>query len=89
MRSYWFGDVEAGVCTRASGETETLVERLNSISTNPGDFIPLDWTQARECGAVKDRADYLARLREICICMARNGVIESFREKDTESSRWS
>jgi nucleolar protein 56 len=84
MRSYWFGDVEAGGCTRAGGDTAALVDRLNSLSTCPDDIIPPDWRMACECGAVKDRAGYLEKLREICLHVARNRIAGSFREKDTE-----
>jgi nucleolar protein 56 len=84
MHSYWFGDVEEGGCTRAEGGLDALVDRLNSISTSPGDIIPPDWRMARECGAVKDRAEYLERLREICLRVARSRIAASFREKDTE-----
>ncbi|MGA2935425.1 MAG: RNA-processing protein [Methanomicrobiales archaeon] len=84
MRSYWFGDVEAGVCTRAEGDPDVLADRLNSISTSPEDIIPPDWRMARECGAVNDRAEYLEKLREICIHAARGRISASFQEKDTE-----
>lgn len=84
MHSYWFGDVAAGGCTRAEGDLDALVERLNSISTSPGDIIPPDWRMARECGAASDRADYLERLREICLRVARDRIAESFQGKDTE-----
>jgi nucleolar protein 56 len=84
MRSYWFGDVEAGVCTRAEGDTDALVDRLNAISATPVDIIPLDWGIAQECGAVKDRAEYLEKLREICIRTVRGRIVARFQEKDTE-----
>ncbi|HUK93152.1 MAG TPA: RNA-processing protein [Methanomicrobiales archaeon] len=87
MRSYWFGDVEAGGCMKAGGDPGALVERLKSIGTSPADIIPPDWKLALGCGAVKDRADYLARLREICIRMARDRVVDSFRGEDTELIR--
>ncbi len=84
MHSYWFGDVEEGGCTRAEGGLDALVDRLNSISTSPEDIIPPDWRMARECGAVKDRAEYLERLREICLRLARDRMTESFQGRDTE-----
>jgi nucleolar protein 56 len=84
MRSYWFGDVEAGACTRAEGDLDVLADRLNSISAGPGDIVPPDWRMARECGAVKDRAGYIEKLREICIRAARGRIVASFQEKDRE-----
>jgi len=84
MRSYWFGDVDAGCCMKPEGDPDALVDRLNAISTTPGDIIPPDWRIARECGAVKDRAEYLEKLREICIRAAKGRIAASFREKDTE-----
>jgi len=84
MRSYWFGDVEAGACSRAEGDLDALADRLNSISAGPEDIIPPDWRIARECGAVRDRAEYLEKLREICIRAARGRIIASFQERDTE-----
>ena len=84
MRSYWFGDVEAGACTRAEGDLDALAVRLNSINSGPEDIAPPDWRTARECGVVKDRAEYLERLREICIRAARGRIVASYQEKDTE-----
>ena len=84
MRSYWFGDVEAGSCTRADGDTGALVERLKSLTAMPGDIVPPDWRMALDCGAVKDRAGYLEKLREICIRAAMGRIVASFEEKDTE-----
>jgi nucleolar protein 56 len=84
MRSYWFGDMDAGGCTKAEGDLDALVDRLNSISTSPDDIIPPDWRMARECGAVKDRADYLERLREICLHLAGDRIAAGFRGKDAE-----
>jgi nucleolar protein 56 len=84
MRSYWFGDVDAGGCTRAEGGLDALVKRLNSIKVTPGDILPPDWRVARGCGAVKDRTEYLERLREICLRLAGDRITASFRGKDTE-----
>jgi nucleolar protein 56 len=84
MRSYWFGDVDAGGCTRAEGGLDALVKRLNSIKVAPGDILSPDWRMARECGAVKDRAEYLERLREICLRLAGDRITASFQGKDTE-----
>ncbi|MDD1665022.1 MAG: RNA-processing protein, partial [Methanomicrobiales archaeon] len=87
MRSYWFGDVDAGGCTRADGDPDALADRLNSISASPGDITPPDWKIARECGAAKDRREYLGKLREICLRVAGKRIAASFQEKDTELIR--
>jgi nucleolar protein 56 len=84
MPSYWFGDVEDGSCTRAEGDLDALADRLNSLSARSGEIIPPDWKTARECSAVKDRAEYLAKLREVCIRAARGRVVASCHERDTE-----
>jgi len=84
MRSYWFGDVDARCCKRAEGDVDALVDRLNSINASREDTAPPDWRMARECGVAKDRAEYLEKLREICIRAARCRIVASFREKDTE-----
>jgi nucleolar protein 56 len=84
MRSYWFGDVDEAGCTGASGDPDALIRRLNSISPAPADIIPPDWRTARDCGAVKDRAEYLGKLREICLRIAAERIAASFRGKDAE-----
>jgi nucleolar protein 56 len=84
MRSYWFGDVDEHGCTGADMHPDALVRRMDRIAADPGNILPPDWRVARECGAVKDRAEYLAKLREVCISLARERVAASFRRKDTE-----
>jgi nucleolar protein 56 len=84
MRSYWFGDVDVPGCTGADMDQEALAGRLNSIMTTPSDIVPPDWRVARDCGAVKDRSEYLGRLRELCLRVARERVAVSFRKGDTE-----
>lgn len=84
MRSYWFGDVDEPGCTRADGDMEALVLRAGSIRMSPGEIVPPDWRLARECGAVKDRKEYLDRLRELCIRIAGERISATYREKDTE-----
>ena len=84
MRSYWFGDVEEGICTRADGDPDALARRLSSVRIQPGDLVPPDWRMARECGAVKDRAGYIEMIREICLRISKDRVAASFRGRDTE-----
>lgn len=84
MRSYWFGDMDEHGCTRAEGDLDALTRRLLSLKAGPGDIVPMDWTQAVECGAVEDREDYLGKLREICLRAGRDRVAASLGGKDTE-----
>jgi nucleolar protein 56 len=84
MRSYWFGDVDDRGCTRAEGDLDALVRRVSSLRIGREDIIPPDWRLARECGAVKDREEYLSKLREICISLAREQVAASLSGEDTE-----
>jgi len=84
MHSYWFGDVDENCCTRADGDPDALARRVSSIRTSPDDIAPPDWRLARECGAVKDRSEYLGKLREICIRMANDLIAARYRGRDTE-----
>jgi nucleolar protein 56 len=84
MRSCWFGEVDDHGCTRAEGDPEALARRLLTLGTGPGEIVPVDWKQALECGAVRDRAEYLVKLREVCILAAREKVAASLGRKDTE-----
>jgi nucleolar protein 56 len=87
MRSVWFGDVDDHGCTRAEGDPEALARRLLSLEPGPGEIVPVDRELALRCGAVRDRADYLGKLREVCLLAARERVAASFRGKDTELIR--
>ncbi|HTY52381.1 MAG TPA: RNA-processing protein [Methanomicrobiales archaeon] len=87
MRSYWFGDVDDEGCTRADGDADALAARLASIRIQPGEIIPADWKLAVDCGAARDRADYLGRLREVCMRVARDRVAAGLGGKDTELVR--
>jgi len=84
MSSYWFGDVEAGGCTPAAGDPALLEARLRSIRTSPGPFVPFTWQLAVRCGAVRDRTEYIARLRELCVADAERRIREIYSQKDAE-----
>jgi nucleolar protein 56 len=85
MRSVWFGDVNDHGCTRAEGDPEALARRLLSPGTGPAEeLVPVDWKLAVRCGVVRDRAEYIGKLREVCLLAARERVAASFRGKDTE-----
>jgi len=87
MSSYWFGDVtdKEGRCSiPAAGDKELLIARLNAIRAKPGPFDPFTWHIAVRCGAVRDRTEYIARLREICITDAERRIREIYTQKDAE-----
>ena len=84
MQQYWFGDVEAGACTKAAGDTAALAARVSSLQTSMDTFVPLSWEQARECGVAKNREEYLRRVRELCFALARERLAEYFSTSDVE-----
>ena len=71
MQSYWFGDVEDGRCTLFIGDSDAIIDRIQSIFTCMDTYIPPNWEQAVLCGACRDRQDYLARLQAVCIAHDR------------------
>lgn len=84
MPSYWFGDVDAGRCTPWSGDPESTAARLRSIRTSQSSFVPFTWQLAVRCGAVRDRAEYIAKLRELCAADAERRIREMYSQKDAE-----
>jgi len=84
MHRYWFGDVDESGCRGAAGRPEAMAERAASLHTGIDTFVPLDWTMARECGAARDRKEYIAKLREVCVLIARSKIAEYYRGGDVE-----
>ena len=84
MQSYWFGDVEDGLCTLFIGESHAIIDRVQSIVTRMDTFVPPDWEQAVLCGACRDRREYLARLQAVCIAAAERSIREHYSRKDAE-----
>lgn len=84
MPSYWFGDVDGGLCIPFSGDAREIAGRIRSIRTSMDSFIPLQWEQAVSCGICHDRAEYIARLREVCFVAAERDIREQYAGKDTE-----
>ncbi|MDD1653569.1 MAG: RNA-processing protein [Methanomicrobiales archaeon] len=74
MQRYWFGDVTEGGCTRAEGDAAALARRVSALSTAMEGFVPLRWEQAVLCGAVPDRAGYLALLRQVTMLLAERKI---------------
>ena len=84
MQSYWYGDVNERCCAPVNGDVNALASRVLSISTRMDSFTPPDWQQAVACGFCTDRADYLARLKAVCIAAAERSVREHYSGKDAE-----
>ena len=84
MRSYWFGDMEDGLCTPSSGDAHVKADRVRSIRTSMDTFVPPDWEMAVACRACRDRADYIAKLREVCFAAAERDIKEQYSGKDAE-----
>ena len=84
MQSYWFGDIEDGLCTLFIGDLHAIVDRIQSISTSMENYVPPDWEQAVSCGACRDRQDYLLRLQAVCIAAAERSIREQYSKKDAE-----
>jgi nucleolar protein 56 len=84
MQQYWFGDVEGEACTKAEGDAGALAARVSSLQTSMDTFVPLSWEQARDCGIVESRDEYLRRIRELCVALANERLSEYFATSDIE-----
>ena len=84
MQQYWFGDVEGEACTKAEGDTGALAARVSSLQTSMDTFVPLSWEQAKDCGIVESRDEYLQRIRELCVALANERLSEYFATSDVE-----
>jgi nucleolar protein 56 len=84
MPTYWFGDVDEQGCMPVARELEARVRHLKSLIVMNKSFTPLEWHQAVSCGVVKDRADYLDQLRQLCFHLAEQRIIAYFRGRDIE-----
>lgn len=81
MERYWFGDVEEGVCRPAETDPAELARR---IETAWAELRRPDWREAQACGAVKDRADYIAVLQAGCMERTRAQVAAELAGRDVE-----
>lgn len=84
MQSFWFGDIEEGICTPCTGGAQALAERVLALHTRLEDYVPVDWKAALDCGFCRDRADYLSKLRTVCVLIAEKKIREKYRSRDTE-----
>jgi nucleolar protein 56 len=84
MAAYWFGDVDDGACTPFSGDAREIAGRIRTLRTSMDAFVPLRWELAVSCGTCRDRAEYIAKLREVCFVAAERDIREQYAGKDTE-----
>jgi len=84
MRSYWFGDLDDGICKPFLGDAASRAGRVATLRTSLEDFVPLAWEDAVSCGICTGRAEYLASLREVCFYAAEQEVRERYAGKDAE-----
>lgn len=83
-RRYWWGEIGNGVCTPAPADDGAALERLAALETPVDRWVPARWEDAVACGAVADRAAYLARLHRLASRLAAIRVAEAFRSPDIE-----
>jgi nucleolar protein 56 len=84
MQSYWFGDVDNGVCTPFSGDAAARARRVRALRTTMDGFVPPDWKDAVACGACGNRQEYLEALGDLCAAVAEQEIREQYAGKDTE-----
>ncbi len=84
MQSYWFGDFGDGRCILFTGDINAFIDRIQSVVTHMGTYVPPDWKQAVLCGACQDRHQYLAKLHDICMAAAERSIREQYSKKDAE-----
>ncbi len=82
---YWWGEIdESGACIPAPADEGAALARLASIETPMDGYLPGTWEAAVACGAVPDRAAYLARLNTLTAHLAADRVAEALRGPDLE-----
>jgi nucleolar protein 56 len=85
MRRYWWGDLRGdGMCVPSPEDEGEALARLVSLETSMDGYVPAGWEEAVACGAVRDRASYLARLRVLATRLADERVAEALRGPDVE-----
>ena len=82
---YWWGDIdENGACTPAPADEGAALARLASLETPMDGYLPGTWEAAVDCGAVPDRAAYLARLHALGMRLAADRVADALCGPDLE-----
>jgi nucleolar protein 56 len=87
MQRYWFGDITEDGCQTAPQDLPGLIDRVSTLRTDMEPFVPLQWSQAVECGYVPDRREYLSRLRSLCILLAGERIAAAFQRPEEEVIR--
>jgi nucleolar protein 56 len=78
MQSFWFGDLEGGICNPAPDDPANLARRVKALGS--ANDVPLpEWEIAVYCGFVKDRAGYLEKLHGTAIAFS----VETLQEKES------
>ena len=73
MESYWFGDREGPVCHPVHDDPVVCAVRVESLAEDGNACMP-DWRVAVRCGVVRDRGEYLERLRDVSFALARRNL---------------
>jgi Protein implicated in ribosomal biogenesis, Nop56p homolog len=84
MQSYWFGDVRGDEYIPFTGSTGENAQRIMESHTGMDRYVPVEWTRVRDQGIVRDREDYLDKLREICFFIAEYKIAQHYRGRDIE-----
>ena len=79
MQSYWFGDVRGDEYIPFTGSTGENARRIMESHTDMDRYVPVEWTRVRDQGIVRDREDYLDKLREICFFIAEYKIAQHYR----------
>ncbi len=83
----WFGDLAGEGDETANSSPGKSAEQRTDLPLRPGSFTPADWRRAVACGAVRDRRDYIRKLRELCIGIARKRMEEALGSGEEEVIR--
>lgn len=81
MERYWFGDVEEGRCRPAGIGPAAVAGRLKESGSS---LLRPDWTVARSCGVVEDRAGYIELLGRSCIELVKAQLADELSGPDVE-----
>ncbi|CVK33321.1 NOP5/NOP56 family protein [Methanoculleus bourgensis] len=84
LQRYWFGDVDEQGCRGVGTDPAALAKRAATLRTGMESYRPIDWEIARDCGVVRDRAEYIDLLRAVCTTLAREKIAVSYQARDVE-----
>jgi nucleolar protein 56 len=87
MFRYWFGDTEGGKCVSCpwwNGGQRAWELRSRRFAGKGGHLPPPEWGIAVEANCVRNREEYLQRLREFCIADTTVKLTEFAQRRDLE-----